>query len=169
MRFESSNGSLRLRSLAIFAFSVGFIYSPKIGKYSHQWSFAGTLLEKSPYEKWLPAINKNTKLLLLLCIIFCAEVVLSVKNCQRRCGRLGCRRLEVKGKGEVAHTRLPSVRFQIWSLSLAVSLQVTWVINPVVGCHYFLPGLQLLSQPLRGLPPISLLGEQRRDGCEQFA
>jgi len=31
--------------------------------------------------------------------------------------------------------------------------------------------LLLLSarQPLRGLLPISLLGEQRRDGCEQFA
>ena len=25
------------------------------------------------------------------------------------------------------------------------------------------------SQPLRGLLPISLLGEQRHDGCEQFA
>ena len=31
-----------------------------------------------------------------------------------------------------------------------------------VGCHYFLPGLQL---PLRGLLPISLLGEQRQDVC----
>jgi len=28
---------------------------------------------------------------------------------------------------------------------------------------------QLPSQPLRGLLPISLLGEQRHDGCEQFA
>ena len=34
---------------------------------------------------------------------------------------------------------------------------------------YFLPGRQLPSQPLRGLLPISLLGEQRQDGCEQFA
>jgi len=67
LRFESSNGSLRLRSLAIFVFSARFIYSPKLGKYSHQWSFADTLLEMSPYEKWLPAINKNAKLLLLLC------------------------------------------------------------------------------------------------------
>ena len=25
------------------------------------------------------------------------------------------------------------------------------------------------SQPLRGLLPVSLLGEQRHDGCEQFA
>jgi len=31
------------------------------------------------------------------------------------------------------------------------------------------PGLQLPSQPLRGLLQISLLGEQRHDGCEQFA
>ena len=32
---------------------------------------------------------------------------------------------------------------------LAVSPQVTLVINPVVGCHYFPPGPQLLSQPNR--------------------
>ena len=37
------------------------------------------------------------------------------------------------------------------------------------GCHYFPPSLQLRSQPLRGLLPIWLLGEQRHDGCEQFA
>jgi len=42
-----------------------------------------------------------------------------------------------------------------------------------VGCHYFPPGLQLPSQPLKGLLPISLLGEQRpktvtrqRRGCD---
>jgi len=28
---------------------------------------------------------------------------------------------------------------------------------------------QLPSQPLRGLLPVSLFGEQRHDGCEQFA
>ena len=39
----------------------------------------------------------------------------------------------------------------------------------LVGCHYFPPGPQLPSQPLRGLLPVSLLGEQRHDGCEQFA
>ena len=72
-------------------------------------------------------------------------------------------------KVKVAHTRLWSIGFRNWSRFLAVSLQVTWVINPVVGCHYFLPGLQLPSKPLRGLLPISLLGEQRHDGCEQFA
>ena len=43
------------------------------------------------------------------------------------------------------------------------------VINAVVGCHYFPPGLQLRPQPLRGLLPILLLVEQRHDGCEQFA
>jgi len=36
---------------------------------------------------------------------------------------------------------------------LGSQLQVTWVINPAVGCHYFLPGLQSPSQPLRGLLP----------------
>jgi len=34
---------------------------------------------------------------------------------------------------------------------------------------YFPPGLQLPPQPLRGLLPILLLGEQRHNGCEQFA
>jgi len=70
---------------------------------------------------------------------------------------------------KLTHTRLPSVGFWNWSLFLAVSLQVTWVINPAVGCHYFPPGPQSPSQPLRGLLPVSLLGEQRQDGCEQFA
>jgi len=32
--------------------------------------------------------------------------------------------------------------------------------KPAVGCHYFPPGLQLPSQPLKGLLPISLLGER---------
>jgi len=70
---------------------------------------------------------------------------------------------------KVAHTRLPSVGFRRWSRFLAVSMQVTWVINLAVGCHYFPPGLQLPPKPLRGLLPIWLLGEQRHNGCEQFA
>jgi len=45
-------------------------------------------------------------------------------------------------KVKVAHTRLPSLEFRSWSRFLAVSLQVMWVINPVVGCHYFPLGLQ---------------------------
>jgi len=44
-------------------------------------------------------------------------------------------------KGIKGYTRLPSVGFRSWSRFLAVSLQVTWVINPTVGCHYFPPGL----------------------------
>ena len=40
----------------------------------------------------------------------------------------------------VAHTRLLSVGFQSWSQFLVVSLQVMWVINLAVGCHYFPPG-----------------------------
>jgi len=51
---------------------------------------------------------------------------------------------------KVAHTRLPSVGSRRWSRFLAVSLQVMWVINPAVDCHYFPPGLQLPPQPLRG-------------------
>ena len=39
---------------------------------------------------------------------------------------------------------------------LAVNPQVTLVINPVVGCRYFPPGLRLLSQPKRSSPwPIT--------------
>ena len=64
---------------------------------------------------------------------------------------------------------ITSVGFRRWSQFLAVSLQVTRVINPAVGCHYFPPGLQLPSQPFRGLLPILLLGEQRHNGCEQSA
>ena len=40
-------------------------------------------------------------------------------------------------KVKVARTRLPSVGFRSWSRFLAVSLQVTRVINPAEGCHYF--------------------------------
>ena len=69
---------------------------------------------------------------------------------------------------KVAHTRLPSVGFRGWSRFLAVSLQVTFVINPAVGCHYFPPGLQLPPQPLRGLLPILLLGEQRHMGVNSL-
>jgi len=72
-------------------------------------------------------------------------------------------------KVKVARTRLPSVGFRSWSRFLAVSLQVMWVINPAGGWHYFPPGPQLPLQPLTGLLPISLLGEQRHNGCEQFA
>ena len=60
-------------------------------------------------------------------------------------------------KIKVAHTRLPRVGFRSWSRFLAVSLQETWVINPAVGCHYFLPGLQLPPQPLTGLLPFFCL------------
>ena len=35
--------------------------------------------------------------------------------------------------------------------------------------YYFPPGLQLPPQPLRVLLSVLLLGEQRHDGCEQFA
>jgi len=54
-------------------------------------------------------------------------------------------------KIKVAHTQLQSLGFRSWSRFLAVSLQVTWVINPAVGCHYFPPDLQLPPQLLRAL------------------
>jgi len=58
-----------------------------------------------------------------------------------------CIYCHTKKKVKLAHTRLPSVGLRSWSRFLAASLQVTWVINPVVGCHYFPPSLQLPSQP----------------------
>ena len=69
-------------------------------------------------------------------------------------------------KVKVAHTQLRSTQ---GSRADPGSWQVTWIINPAVGCHYFLPGLQLPSQSLRGLLPVSLLGERRHNWCEQFA
>ena len=67
----------------------------------------------------------------------------------------------LKSKGRVG--------YRSWSRFFAVSLQVTRVINPAVGCLHFSPGPQSPSQALRGLLPISLLGERWHDGCEQFA
>ena len=52
-------------------------------------------------------------------------------------------------KVKVAHTRLPSVGLRSWFRFLAVSLQVTWIINPAVGCHYLPPGPQLPLQSLQ--------------------
>ena len=57
------------------------------------------------------------------------------------------KKLLTNKKVKVAHTRLPSVWLRSWSRFLAVSLQVMWVINPAVGCHYFPPGLQLPVTP----------------------
>jgi len=37
---------------------------------------------------------------------------------------------------------------------LAVSLHVTLVINPVIGCHYFPPSQRILFQPKRS-PPLA--------------
>jgi len=86
-----------------------------------------------------------------------------------RNSRAFCSAPDSNRRVKVDHTRLSSVGFRSWSKFLAVSLEVMWVVNPAVACHYFPPGLQLPPQPLRGLLPILLLGEQRHDGCEQFA
>jgi len=43
------------------------------------------------------------------------------------------------------HTQLPSAGFRSWSQWLAVSMQVTRVINPVVCCHYFPPGRSVMD------------------------
>ena len=74
----------------------------------------------------------------------------------------------VKRYLKVDHTRLLSVGFRSWSRFLAVSLQVTWVIYPAVGCRYFPPGLQLPPQPLRGLLPVSLIGDRGTMGVNSL-
>jgi len=63
---------------------------------------------------------------------------MNVFQCQKFCN------CTIAKKVKLAHTRLPSIGFRSWSRFLAVSLQMTWVINPAVGCHYFQSGLQLL-------------------------
>jgi len=84
-----------------------------------------------------------------------------IKESASTCQLITCKKVKV--------ARVTSIGFKSWSRFLAVSLQVMRVINPAVGCRYFPPGSQLPSQPLRGLLPILLLGEQRIDRCEQFA
>jgi len=69
-------------------------------------------------------------------------------------------------KGKVAHTRLPSVRFQSGSRFLAVSLQVTSVRLPLLSAR---PAVTIATLKRVTTVPVSLLGEDRHDGCEQFA
>ena len=106
-----------------------------------------------------------------LCLCLCPSVSVTSRNSTSSTDFLMVASTQQRHcrKVEVVHTRLSSVGFRSWSRFLAVSLQVMWVINPTVGCHYGPPGLQLPPQPLRGLLPILLLGEQRHNGCEQFA
>jgi len=88
-------------------------------------------------------------------------------TCGEMCGWDPTLSSPIMSTSEMSKKRQPildsSVGFRSWSRLLAVNVQVTWVINPAVGCHYFPPGLQLPQQLLRGLLPISLLGEQRHD------
>ena len=75
----------------------------------------------------------------------------------------------VKGKGSpysIAERRVPEL---IPVLGSQPAGDVSHKPGTAVCCHYFQPGPQLPLQPLRGLLPISLLGEQRHNGCEQFA
>jgi len=73
----------------------------------------------------------------------------------------------VKGKGSpysIAERRVPEL-ILVFSSLLAGNVSH----KPGGRLPLLPPGLQLPSQPLRGLLPISLLGEQRHDGCEQLA
>jgi len=75
--------------------------------------------------------------------------------------------VKVKGKGNpysITKRRVPEL---IPVLGSQAAGHVSH--KPGGRLSYFPPGLQLPLQPLRGLLPISLIGEQRHDGCEQFA
>jgi len=52
----------------------------------------------------------------------------------------------VKGK-KGSPFSIASVGFWSWSRFFAVSLQLTWVINPAVGCRFFPPGPRIPSRP----------------------
>ena len=79
-----------------------------------------------------------------------------------------CRQVK-KGKGSPSPYSITKHRVQELIPVLGSQPADDVVINLAVGCHYFPPGLQLHLQPLRRLLPILLLGEQRHNGCEQFA
>ena len=62
---------------------------------------------------------------------------------------------DVKGKSSpysIAERRVPE-------LIAVLGSQPAGDVSHKPDCHYFLPGLQLPPQPLRGLLPILLLGE----------
>ena len=149
----------RRHCTAVIFFSWLVAFKPVILK---QWATSG--------NKWCSCLQAG----------FCKMAVLSLgqqkhchitasKSCHFPCFNSFIFGLpvEIKGKGSpysITERRvLGLIRF------LAVSLQVTWVINQAVDLYYFPPGLQLPPQSLRGLLPVSLLGEQRHDGCKQFA
>ena len=74
-------------------------------------------------------------------------------------------------KVKVARTRLPSVGFRVPGVIPVLGSQPAGDVSHEPGAR-----LPLLSarpavtpQPLRGLLPILLLGEQRHNECEQFA
>jgi len=72
-----------------------------------------------------------------------------------------------KGKGNpysATECRVPELIHVLCS-QLADDVEL---LNPAVGCHYFPPGLQLPSKPVRRLLPISRLGEQRHDGVNSL-
>jgi len=77
-------------------------------------------------------------------------------TCSRTTSIISCQQSASQKCKNVVHTQLPSAGFWSRSRFLAVSLQVTSVVNQAVGCHYFPPGPQSPSQSLRGLLQISL-------------
>ena len=73
-----------------------------------------------------------------------------------------------KGKGSpysITERRVPEL-IPVLGSQTAGDMQIH---KPGGRLPCFPPGLQLPPQPLRGLLPVLLLGEQKHNGCEQFA
>ena len=80
---------------------------------------------------------------------------------------LTCLVRDRKGK-KVAHTRLPSVGFRSWSRFLAVSLQVTWIVNPTAGllpesCYQF---CCLVNRGAMGVNSLPKTVTRQRRSCD---
>ena len=107
-----------------------------------------------PAKHWLASCVHVTK-----CLFQSSNTKCKLETCEMKVQNYEILRILKRQKGKPYSTAEHTV---LEPIPLAVSLQVTWVINPAVGCHYFPRGPQLPPQPLRGLLPISLLGEQTR-------
>jgi len=69
---------------------------------------------------------------------------------------------------KVARTRLPSVGFRSWSRLLAVSLQVTWVINPVVAAITIRQACSYPRNPKEGCYQFRCLVNRGRMGVNSL-
>ena len=114
-------------------------YSEDVCEATHKDAFTTHTNVYRPTVRWLAA-ETHDRYLSFYCmyLIKCYNSTCYAVDCLYASaidgtGGIGIRPLYVVWtKGSLSHTRLPSVRFRSWSQFLAVSMQVTWVINPAV-------------------------------------